>query len=98
MILDYDDPGNIAYGFIAKAAGIPESIAHKGAGAVNFYDAIYTKEYKKILSQAFKSGDMPENDIAEKAFIRELSYWKTDFDDPRDYKAIELGFSYYNKI
>ncbi|MCI2000881.1 MAG: polymorphic toxin type 44 domain-containing protein [Clostridia bacterium] len=98
MILDYDDPGNIVYGVIAKAAGISEFVSHAGAGAVNLYDAIYTKEYKKILSQAFKSGDMPENDTAEKAFLKELTFFKTDFDDKRDYQAIELGFRYYYKV
>ncbi|MCI1930718.1 MAG: hypothetical protein LKJ13_03360, partial [Clostridia bacterium] len=80
------------------AAGISEFVSHAGAGAVNLYDAIYTKEYKKILSQAFKSGSLPDNEIAEEAFIKELPYLKTYFDDKRDFKMINLGFSYYNKI
>jgi hypothetical protein len=102
MILDYDDPGNIAYGVIAKAAGITESFAHRGAGAANFIDAILnafnSKEMKKEVSDYKKTGIIPDTEVIEKAFLTELSYWRTNFDDPRDAEMINLGIGYYNKL
>ena len=37
-IIDYDDTGNIAYGVIAKAAGISEFVGHVGAGGYNLLE------------------------------------------------------------
>ena len=37
-IIEYDDTGNIAYGVIAKAAGISEFVGHAGAGLYNLYE------------------------------------------------------------
>ncbi|MCI1959503.1 MAG: polymorphic toxin type 44 domain-containing protein [Clostridia bacterium] len=104
MILDYDDPGNITYGVIAKAAGISDFISHLGAGFANFIDAIFnaakSDKYKESILKAVKSGDMIDNEELDNALSMELSspYMDALGDDPRDFRMINLGFSYYYKI
>jgi hypothetical protein len=104
MILDYDDPGNIAYGVIAKATGISDFISHLGAGAANFIDAIFnaakSDKYKESILKAVKSGDMIDNEELDKVLSTEFSlpYLEALLDDPRDSKMINLGFYYYYKI
>lgn len=87
---------------MTPAAGISDAVSHEGAGAVNFLNAVESAsksdDDNSALFEAIKSAGIPNNEDLDKAFFTELSYCKTNFDDPRDYKMIELGFSYYNKV
>ena len=86
-VIDFDDTGNMAYGVLAKAAGITDISMQFGAGVTNAQEAL--------------EGNWNNNkDIFElsKVLERELSWWKTYGDDPRDNEAIKLGVEYYYKL
>lgn len=40
MVIDFDDTGNMAYGVLAKAAGMSDNLMQAGAGVYNFKEAI----------------------------------------------------------
>ncbi|MCI1958003.1 MAG: polymorphic toxin type 44 domain-containing protein [Clostridia bacterium] len=82
-IIDYDDTGNIAFGVIARAAGISDKFSQFGAGYVNFKDSIFSAKDMKDLQERFNT---------------EIHWLSTYCDDPRDNKAIKKGFEYYNKL
>ena len=87
MVIDFDDTGNMAYGGLAKATGITDISMQFGAGVTNAQEAL--------------EGNWNNNkDIFElsKVLERELSWWKTYGDDPRDNAAIKLGVEYYYKL
>ena len=85
----------MAYGVLAKAAGMWDIIMESGAGAYNFIEAIGgVGTLKDIFS--FDSLE------AVKKILHGLSYeifWVNSyFDDPRDNVAIKLGVEYYYKL
>ena len=50
MVIDFDDTGNMAYGVLAKAAGMTDFLMESGAGLYNLFEAIGGFEYDlKIL-------------------------------------------------
>ena len=85
-VIDFDDTGNMAYGVLAKAAGITDISMEVGAGLINAQEAL--------------EGSWHNKDVFEfnKDLTRELSWWKTYGDDPRDNEAIKLGVEYYYKL
>lgn len=88
-IIDFDDTGNLTFGVIAKATGISDFLSQLGAGLINFKEALETVE---------DLGEYYNQDELEEAVNRELSWWSTYFDDPRDNAAIKKGFKYYDKL
>ena len=76
----------MAYGVLAKAAGITDISMEVGAGLINAQEAL--------------EGSWHNKDVFEfnKDLTRELSWWKTYGDDPRDNEAIKLGVEYYYKL
>ena len=80
MVIDFDDTGNMAYGVLAKAAGMWNIIMESGAGAINAYEAL--KGNWNNNKDLFKLGEV---------IRREMSWWRTYGDDPRDHEAIKLG-------
>lgn len=77
----------MAYGVLAKAAGITDISMEVGAGLINAQEALEGSWYSN-------------KDVFElnKNLLRELSWWKTYGDDPRDNEAIKLGVEYYYKL
>lgn len=103
MVLDFDDPGNMAFGIVAKAAGIEEFITYLGAGIYNFYEAVGIASFLNSVDIAVANDDPCIYDcdktLAAIEGIRRESQWmSTYFDDPRDHAAIKKGFEYYYKI
>lgn len=86
-VIDFDDTGNMAYGVLAKAAGMWNIIMESGAGAINAYEAL--KGNWNNNKDLFKLGEV---------IRREMSWWRTYGDDPRDNEAIKLGVEYYYKL
>ncbi|MCI1959750.1 MAG: polymorphic toxin type 44 domain-containing protein [Clostridia bacterium] len=82
-IIDYDDAGNMAFGVIAKAAGISDKFSQIGAGLVNFKDSILSAKNLDELREHWNT---------------EIQWKRTYYDDPRDNKAIKKGFEYYDKL
>ena len=76
----------MAYGVLAKAAGITDISMEVGAGLINAQEAL--------------EGSWHNKDVFEfnKDLTRELSWQKTYGDDPRDNEAIKLGVEYYYKL
>ncbi len=100
-IIEYDDTGNIAYGVIAKAAGISEFVGHAGAGLYNFWEAVDLIGFIiKTIKVPLGANKDYQKDIEKllEALSRESKWISTFLDDPRDYAAIELGYEYYNKL
>jgi|GEM_PF-2103609 len=93
QIIDYDDTGNMAFGVIARAAGFSDFLSQLGAGVVNFIEAIEPI----VLDKNGVKKDYNKVDLSE-TLNRELSWWRTYFDDPRDNAAIKKGFEYYEKL
>lgn len=83
MVIDFDDTGNMAYGVLARAAGIHDFSMEVGAGIINAKEAL---ENSELLSDKLKTA------------VRELSWILTYGDDPRDNAAIKLGLEYYDKF
>ena len=95
MVIDFDDTGNMAYGVLAKAAGMTDFLMESGAGLYNLFEAIggfdtfkdiIDQEYSEALSQI------------KKGWEYEKHWWRTYFDDPRDNEAVKLGIEYYYKL
>ncbi len=86
-VIDFDDTGNMAYGVLAKASGMFDILMELGAGLINAKEALEGSWYSN-------------KDVFElnKNLLRELSWWKTYGDDPRDNEAIKLGVEYYYKL
>ena len=87
MVIDFDDTGNMAYGVLAKASGMTDVLMELGAGVINAKEAL--------------QGNWNSNkDIFElyNVLEREMSWWRTYGDDPRDNEAIKLGVEYYYKL
>ena len=86
-VIDFDDTGNMAYGVLAKASGMFDILMELGAGLINAKEALEGSWYSN-------------KDVFElnKNLLRELSWWKTYGDDPRDNAAIKLGVEYYYKL
>lgn len=85
----------MAYGILAKAAGMSDNLMQVGAGEYNLFEAIGGKdtlndirnqEYSEALSQI------------KKGWEYEKHWWRTYFDDPRDNEAVKLGIEYYYKL
>ena len=87
MVIDFDDTGNMAYGVLAKVAGMWNIIMESGAGAINAYETL--KGNWNNNKDLFKLGEV---------IRREMSWWRTYGDDPRDNEAIKLGVEYYYKL
>ncbi len=93
-VIDFDDTGNMAYGVLAKAAGMPDILMQAGAGAYNFWEAIGgTSSIKGLLK-----GDEEAIKRIEKGWEYEKHWLSTYFDDPRDNAAVKLGIEYYYKL
>ena len=77
----------MAYGVLAKASGMFDILMELGAGLINAKEALEGSWYSN-------------KDVFEfnKDLTRELSWWKTYGDDPRDNEAIKLGVEYYYKL
>lgn len=87
FIIDFYDTGNMAYGVLAKASGMTDVLMELGAGLINAKEAL--------------QGNWNSNkDIFElyNVLEREMSWWRTYGDDPRDNEAIKLGVEYYYKL
>jgi hypothetical protein len=111
-IIDYDDTGNMAFGVIARAAGISDKVSQIGAGLVNLADAIELKQAAlHELIQIVKRPSMKTHfDIEEliwwykylteikEPLNTEMHWLRTYFDDPRDNAAIKKGFEYYDRL
>ena len=85
----------MAYGVLAKAAGMSDFIMQLGAGGYNFFEAVGGwSTWNDIKSLEFSEA-MPR---IKKGWAYEKDCISTYFDDPRDNAAIRLGAEYYYKI
>ncbi|MCI1959785.1 MAG: polymorphic toxin type 44 domain-containing protein [Clostridia bacterium] len=82
-IIDYDDTGNMTFGVIARAAGMSQFVLHGGAGIYNAFELFKNSKGNDERLQSLKV---------------DLDRISSFGDDPRDYRAIELGIKYYYKI
>ena len=82
-IIDFDDTGNMAYGVLAKAAGLGDFALNGGAGVIN---ALEAWESSNGLAEHLKTIE------------REVSWLITLCDDPRDFIAIRKGILVYYKL
>ena len=83
MVIDFDDTGNMAYGVLAKAAGLGDFALNGGAGVIN---ALEAWESSNGLVEHLKTIE------------REVSWLITLCDDPRDFIAIRKGVLVYYKL
>ena len=82
-VIDFDDTGNMAYGVLAKASGMSDTLMQFGAGVIN-------------AKEAFKNSNGKIEFL--KTLNRELSWILTYGDDPRDNEAIKIGVEYYYRL
>lgn len=82
VIYSYDT-GNMAYGVLAKAAGLGDFALNGGAGVIN---ALEAWESSNGLAEHLKTIE------------REVSWLITLCDDPRDFIAIRKGILVYYKL
>ena len=84
----------MAYGVLAKAAGMTDFLMQAGAGLYNFKEAI--GGLRTILG--FFTGNKEEIERFLKGWEYEKHWINTYFDDPRDNAAVKLGIEYYYKL
>ena len=93
-VIDFDDTDNMAYGVLAKAAGMTDFLMESGAGAYNLWEAIGgVSSIKGLLN-----GDEEAIQKIAKGWEYEKHWISTYFDDPRDNEAVKLGIEYYYKL
>ena len=84
----------MAYGVLAKAAGMTDFLMESGAGAYNLWEAIGgVSSIKGLLN-----GDEEAIQKIAKGWEYEKHWISTYFDDPRDNEAVKLGIEYYYKL
>ena len=93
-VIDFDDTGNMAYGVLAKAAGMSDILMQSGAGIYNLKEAI--GGFGTVLG--FWTGNKEKIERFLKGWEYEQHWWRTYFDDPRDNAAVKLGIEYYYKL
>ena len=85
----------MAYGVLAKAAGMTDFLMESGAGLYNLFEAIGGFDtFKDIIDQEY----LEALSQIKKGWAYEKDWISTYFDDPRDNAAIRLGAEYYYKI
>lgn len=98
---EYSVPGNINYGFVGRAAGIPGWLLHAGAGFAEVTDPAHLQRsifgYQVKIDPPF----CPEGPAGETCRKYTCPYvnWLwigSGFDEPRDYNAVETGIQLYD--
>ena len=104
---EYSVPGNINFGFVGRAAGIPSIILHAGASYAEMKDPAHLSEDGRIGNPFVGEACCPcpevlSGKIGEKC--RFLLCWYVNpawigrgFDDPTDYAAIETGIQLFDQ-
>jgi len=96
---EFSVPGNIHYGYVGVAAGFTPLEMHLGASYANITDpetpsGIYAAEghYFRLGKETLTTV-IPLPEGVKMYFY--LGWWRTLFDNPTDYAAIELGVELY---
>ena len=84
----------MAYGVLAKAAGMSDILMQSGAGIYNLKEAI--GGFGTVLG--FWTGNKEKIERFLKGWEYEQHWWRTYFYDPRDNAAVKLGIEYYYKL
>jgi hypothetical protein len=90
---EYSVPGNIHYGFVGRAAGIPAWLLHAGASGAEIYDPAHLK--RDVFGVEICC-PCPEGKVGE--LCKKLLCWYINpawivsgFDSPKDWSAVETG-------
>jgi hypothetical protein len=97
---EYSVPGNIHFGFVGRAAGIPGWLLHLGAGKAEVTDPSHLK--REIFG--YKMEDCcpcPGGAAGEtcRQYLCPYVNWMwigTGFDEPRDFNAVETGIQLFD--
>ena len=99
---EYSVPGNIHYGFVGRASGMPGWLLHAGATYAEMKDPAHMP--KGPISNPFRGEcpcPCPRGDTGETC--RKYLCWYINpgwigggFDDPKDYNAVETGIQLFN--
>lgn len=98
---DYSVPGNIHYGYIGLAAGIPEWLLHLGASKAEITDPSHEVDVENVVGLWYANlhGDIAIDCIfelnVEYHWYQNFEWVGSLFDDPTDWNAIELGAKMY---
>ena len=100
---EYSVPGNINFGFVGRASGIPGWMLHAGATYAEMKDPAHLP--KGSIANPFKGEcpcPCPEGNAGETC--RKYLCWyinplwvRGGFDDPKDYNAVETGIQLYDR-
>ena len=98
---EYSVPGNIHFGFIGRAAGIPGWLLHAGAGEAEVFDPFHLE--RDIFGFKFKLNPpfCPQGAAGEACRKYSCPYFNpawipTGFDEPKDYNAVETGIQLFD--
>ena len=88
---EYSVPGNIHYGYVARAAGFSLETLHLGASVAEIMDPAHREE-ARIIGKYFVNVHVPLPCLIEQLDMYvNFEWWRAGFDDPTDYAAVELG-------
>ena len=89
---EYSVPGNIHYGFVGRAAGIPAWLLHGGASYAEITDPAHIESGEACCIC------LPDNRggcLLNTCGYMNLQWAPSWFDDPYDFKAVEAGILMY---
>jgi RHS repeat-associated protein len=95
---EYSVPGNIHFGFVGRAAGMPGWLLHAGASYAEIYDPAHLELDVFGLEVCCPCPEGKAGDLCRKllcAYTNPL-WIGSGFDDPKDWNAVELGITLYD--
>jgi len=95
---EYSVPGNIHYGFIGRAAGIPDWLLHAGASYAEIYDPAHMQRDIFGTDICCPCPDGAAGGVCRILLCPYLNppWIVSGFDDPKDWNAVETGIQLFN--
>jgi len=95
---EYSVPGNIHFGFVGRAAGIPGWLLHAGASYAEIYDPAHLQIEVFGTTVCCPCPEGGVGELCRKLLCAYLNpaWIGSGFDDPRDWNAVETGIQLFN--
>jgi RHS repeat-associated protein len=97
---EYSVPGNIHYSFVGRAVGFSGSVLHGGAGIAEIKDPAHVEAGEAccpIYCRAGWVGPVPYAVcIPLGCYYVNPEWWRTAFDEPRDWQNVEFGVQLFD--
>jgi len=96
---EYSVPGNIHYGYVGRAAGFTSQVLHLGASVAEISDPAH-RQLIENLGKWFVNFHVDVIclfNLKLDLYVN-FTWWRTVFDDPADYAAVDLGSNLFEVV